>query len=349
MQTISDVLRFAADLDSDGRWEQAEDIVRRLLDAMPGEALVSHVYSQHLLARGEYLRAWPLFLRRLDTPFYRAKGTTNLPAPFWDGASASNSKVLVHVDEGLGDLIMCARYMPMVADRVGKAVLAVPAGSGPLFATIDPRIDIVELGQPAPSFDLHLHAFSLPAVFATTLDTIPAPECLRAAPEPTAREGRLLGDGFKVGLVWQGNSQHPRDSARSIPLSQLIPLLRVPGVRFISLQLGGRDQLGALPPDIRVVDAAKPLIETAAIISGLDIVISIDSALAHLAGALGRPAWIALMYSPDWRWLRSGATSPWYPRARLFRQTRPDDWSDCIAALSEALRQRCVSSNPSET
>lgn len=356
MITIEDICRKATALDADGEWEAAESIYRQILAHAPGHPLASFLYANALLAQGRYAQAWPLFQARLGMDFYRAKGTSRLPRPLWDGAPAPEATVLIHVDQGLGDLIMCARYIPLVADRVGRCIFAVSEGTRRLFRTVDPRVEIVEIGEPVPDFDLHAHAFSLPALFGTTLDTIPPAQCLRAEPDLVERWRLRLGDGPKVGLCWQGNPRHPRDIARSIALVKLAPLLRVPGIRFLSLQVGhGVGQLEDLPPDIRPENLEPDLLSddvmvpAAAAIRAIDLVICVDSGLAHLAGALGAETWIPLPYSPDWRWLRHGERTPWYPTARLFRQTRPRQWGACVREMADALTHWRDSIKPSDT
>lgn len=357
MASIEDACRLAVGLGADGHWDAAEDVYRQILAHCPGHPLTSYLYSHTLLSRGAYAEAWPLFMRRLDMDFYRAKGTTRLPQPYWDGSPAPDRRVLVHVDQGLGDLIMCARYIPAAAARVGRLIFAVTEGTRPLFSSINADIDIVEMGESAPEFDLHLHAFSLPAVFGTLPDTIPPARCLRAQPELAEQWRRRLGGGFKVGLCWQGNPSHPRDGVRSLAIEQLLPILRVPGCRFFSLQVGpGAEQISRLPAEIAITDlsaelsTADVMVPAAAAIANLDLVISIDSGLAHLAGALGAPVWIPLPYAPDWRWFRHGERTPWYPSARLFRQGTPGQWPDCIARMAAALdAQRAASSSPSDT
>ncbi|MEW5728679.1 MAG: glycosyltransferase family 9 protein, partial [Pseudomonadota bacterium] len=320
MATIEDACLMAVAQELSGRWDLAESTLRQILTHVPEHPLTSFLYATQLLARGDYLAAWPHFLRRVGMEFYLKKATTQLPRPYWDGRPRPDATVLIHTDQGLGDLIMCARYMPLVADRVGRAIFVVHEGTRRLFSTIDRRLEILELGDPMPAFDYHLHAFSLPAVFRTIPATIPPATCLRAEEPLVGLWRRRLGAGFKVGLCWQGNPAHQRDAARSIPLRLLEPVLRVPGVRFFALQPPPGDrQLADLPSDIEVEDLSSALadpdvmVPAAAIIECLDLVISIDSGLAHLAGALGAPVWIALPFVADWRWMRTGDVSPWYP------------------------------------
>lgn len=356
MTTVEDACRYATRLEAECRWDEAEGLYRQILDAVPGHPLASYLYAICLLGRGEYAAAWPYFQRRLDTDFYRAKATTRLAAPYWRGEAAPGQTLLVHVDQGLGDLIMCARYLPLVTQRVGRLILAVPQGARRLFSSLPAAMEIVELGEPIPDIHLHLHAFSLPAVFGTTLDNIPTARCLRPDPELVQAMRQRLGSDFTVGLCWQGNPAHPRDAARSLPLLALTPILQVPGIRFVSLQVGpAAAQIETLPATLAITDLRETLdtpdvmVPAAAAIAALDLTITVDSAIAHVAGALGQPVWIALAASPDWRWLRRGERSAWYPTARLFRQTVPDYWPPCLSAMAAALAQLRASSRPSQT
>jgi hypothetical protein len=219
----------------------------------------------------------------------------------------------------------------------------------PLLATC-PGIDrLVGQREPLPAFDVHLPLLSLPGVFGTDLETIPTTvPYLRIDPAAVERWQRELGtEGFKVGIVWQGSTSHRGDRWRSMPLAQFAPLAAVPGVRLISLQKGaGSEQLAALGGLFPVVDlgdrldAGGAFLDTAAVMAGLDLVVCCDTAVAHLAGALGVPVWVALAYAPDWRWLLGREDSPWYPTMRLFRQDRRGDWDGVFARLADALRRR---------
>lgn len=351
MASIEDVCAHASQLEGSGRPEEAEELYRRLLEFVPNHPLVSYLYSLRLLARGDYESAWPFFERRIQTPFYQNKATTHLPAPYWHGEIAPGATVLIHMDQGLGDLIMCCRYLGLAAERVGKVVVAVPQGSAALFTRLTAPVAVVELGDDAPAYDMHLHAFSLPAIFGTTLATIPPPGCLTPDPALVAHwRQRLDQRELTVGICWRGNPRHPRDGERSIPLPQFAPLLRIEGIRFVSLQVGaGREELGMLPPDVAIEDFSSPLDSAAALLACLDHVITVDTAVAHLAGAVGGAAWVALPRGVDWRWLDHGDRSPWYPSFTLFRQHHRKDWSGCIDDMAAALVQRRDSRRPSET
>jgi Glycosyltransferase family 9 (heptosyltransferase) len=197
-------------------------------------------------------------------------------------------------------------------------------------------------------FDFQIPLLSLPRVFGTLLETIPAAmSYLHAEADRVGLWTETLGSGgFKVGIVWQGNPVFKNDRRRSVPIENFAPLAAIPGVRLISLQaIHGLDQLTRLPAGMavetlgaKVTDNPEGLDEIAAVMANLDLVVTSDTAAAHLAGALGRPAWVALSHDPDWRWLRDRADSPWYPSMRLFRQQRPGDWPGVFAKITAALR-----------
>jgi hypothetical protein len=208
-------------------------------------------------------------------------------------------------------------------------------------------VRLVTRGENLPSFALEVPLMSLPAIFATSLETIPPPTSDLAVPADRVAEWRLrIGDapGLRVGLVWAGNPGHVRDRQRSIPAPALAPLLSVPGVRLFSLQKDPRPgELAALSGMAPIADLGsgfRDMADTAAALLGLDLLISVDTAVLHLAGTLGRPAWALVQRHPDWRWLLDRADSPWYPCLTLYRQTRWNDWGDAIARVAADLAAR---------
>ena len=220
-----------------------------------------------------------------------------------------------------------------------------------LFRSLEGVEAVVLDGEKLPPCDYQIPMLTLPMAFGTVLETIPvAVPYLHAAPELRQKWRGLLGEksgALRVGLVWAGSPSHPEDRSRSISLRQLLPLFEVPNVEFFSLQIGpGATQIAALSPPPPLIDHTKQifdLADTAAIVSELDLVIAVDTSIVHLAGALGRPVWTLLAFSPDWRWLLERADSPWYPSMRLFRQPKPGDWAPVVARVAEQLQQLATS------
>ena len=266
--------------------------------------------------------------------------------PRWDGSSLQGQTILLFAEQGLGDTLHFIRYAPLVK-QTGATVIV--QCQGPLLRLLSTcaGIDclVPEDAEP-PGFDVQAPLPSLPGLARTTLASIPAQlPYLSADPELRVRWQEALSGvrDFKVGIAWQGNTGHKRDRQRSVPLLAFLPLARIPDVRLVSLQKGpGREQLYEHPDHLAVLDMADQLgdfADTAALMSNLDLVVTVDTAVAHLAGALGLPVWVALPLCPDWRWLLEREDSPWYPSMRLFRQTTLGDWSGVFDRLTRALRQ----------
>lgn len=267
------------------------------------------------------------------------------PQPLWQGEDISGRTILLHAEQGFGDAIQFLRYVPMVAARGGRVVLEVPAPLLRLAATVGEFATLLARGQTLPPFDLHAPLLSLPRAFGTDLESIPAsvPYLAAGAPDRARWRARLgaAGGGSRIGLVWAGNPTHSNDRNRSIPPALLAPLLDLPRLKFFSLQLGpARAALAEPPLAGRVEDLAEGLDDfanTAAALGALDLLVSVDTAVAHLAGALARPVITLLPHVADWRWMRNRADTPWYPTMRLVRQQRRDDWSGAVASLAAIL------------
>jgi tetratricopeptide (TPR) repeat protein len=265
--------------------------------------------------------------------------------PLWLGAEPIAGRVvLLHNDQGLGDAMQFCRYVPLLKDRGAEIILEIDSPLRELFSRLPGLSLCLTKGDPLPTFDFHCPLTSLPLAFSTTLDTIPAevPYLRRAAEEA----GPQLGASKRprIGLVWSGNPIHLNDHNRSLPFEKLLPLLDGVEADFVSLQKNPR------PEDERwlrqrgdVLDLGPQLHDfsaTAAVVAQLDLVISVDTSVVHLAGGLGRPLWILLPYVPDWRWLLDREDSPWYPTARLFRQTATRDWAGVVERVRDALVDR---------
>ena len=259
--------------------------------------------------------------------------------PAWNGEDLGGKTILLYAEQGFGDAIHFIRYVPMVAEMGGKIVLECQPVLVRLFGNVPDVERIVPTGQALGQFDLHCALPSLPLMFKTTLDSIPAEiSYLEAEPEAVkswrARIDRT-GKHLQIGLAWAGSADNRNDRNRSIPLAKFSPLADPDRLRFHSLQI--------TPPPanagVSVIDWSgelKDFADTAALIANLDLIISVDTAVAHLAGAMGKKVWLLLPFPPDWRWLLDRSDSPWYPSIRLFRQETPGDWDDVVRRLSIA-------------
>ena len=265
--------------------------------------------------------------------------------PSWDGGTLDGGTVLLHAEQGLGDTLQFLRYVPEAAKRARVVLECQPSLAG-LAATVGGISGVFAQGDALPDFDAHLPLMSLPHVLGAAPDTLSANIPYLDAPAATAREWaaknwRRGGAKLHVGLVWAGNPRNRPGRLRSLPIVKLLPLLRQSDVAFYSLQLGASaNDLATLPSGAAIFDMSGEIhdfADTAAIVAGLDLVVSVDTAVAHLAGALGRPVWTLLTHAADWRWFLRRADSPWYPTMRLFRQPRPGDWDGVIAEVVVAF------------
>jgi hypothetical protein len=265
-------------------------------------------------------------------------------------------RLFVYAEQGAGDNIQFGRYLPELARLGAHVFLECPRSLAKLFKTIQGLEQVIVKGEAIPAFDRACALMSLARWFKTTINTIPAsvpylriqgktPDLPRVAEAPP--------DGLKIGLAWAGNPAHKNDRHRSIPFETLRPLLGRAGATFYSLQVRDDPTSRLHPPETRLTDLS-PLIsdysDTAALLCQLDLVISVDTSVAHLAGALGRPVWVLLPYAPDWRWLLGRADCPWYPTMRLFRQPQPGDWETVVRQVAGELAEFSgTSRNPALT
>jgi tetratricopeptide (TPR) repeat protein len=299
-----------------------------------------------LLRRGELERGWQEYEWRWACDDRKNKSPSS---PLWLGQPMPNQTILLLAEQGLGDTLQFIRYAAMVKQCCGRVVLQ---SQKPLLSLIAqcPGVDVfVAHDEPLPEHDCHLPLMSLPRVFDTTLAAIPAVVPYLFADDSLVAAWReRLADlnGFRVGIAWQGNPDYSCDIYRSAPLRYFAPLANVPGARLLSLQKGkGADQLRDVAADLRILSlspeadvAAGPFMDTAAIMKNLDLVISTDTAIVHLAGAMGIPVWVALAAVNDWRWLETREDSPWYPTMRLFRQETWGDWETVFARIAAELK-----------
>lgn len=262
--------------------------------------------------------------------------------PVWDGGDPDGKTLFFYPEQGLGDLLQFVRYLPLVAARGGQVILEMPTQMARLFEGFDGAHTLVPSGATRPDFDCHASLLDLPGIMGTTLENIPAPaNYITSDADLTSAWAKRLGpwQDFRIGLVWAGNPDNSENARRSIDPGLLKPLIQIPGVSIYSLQVG-RDGEAKAVFGGSVTDLApelKDFADTAAVIRNLDLVVSVDTAVAHLAGALGHPAWTPLAFVPDWRWLLDRDDCPWYPSMRLFRQKTAGDWPSVIKRLSAAI------------
>jgi tetratricopeptide (TPR) repeat protein len=301
------------------------------------------------LRMGDFKRGWPEFEWRWWRKGFPPRSFTQ---PLWDGSPLTGRTILLHAEQGLGDTIHFIRYAPLVKKRGGTVIVECQESLLPLLATC-PGIDyLVAKDTPLPYFDTHAPLLSLPGILGTTLATIPAEgPYLFADPKLVELWRQTIGDTgpLKVGIAWQGNPAFPSDRRRSVPLTRFKPLARLEGVRLFSVQKGpGTEQLTGAAGQLSIIDLGsrfQTFQDTAAALRVLDLVITIDSAVAHCAGALGVDGWVLLPYLADWRWLSAGDDSPWYPTLHLFRQSKPGDWDGVFDRLADAVLARSSGKN----
>jgi tetratricopeptide (TPR) repeat protein len=347
-----------------GRMGEALQAHRTAVERDPAHPGAQYNLALTLLRLGDWGQGWPAYEAR-----WRFREVHRSPRVFrqprWQGEPLEGRRVLLHAEQGLGDTIQFCRYATLVAARGGAVILQVQTPverlMGSLPAVRAGQVEIALLGVRRggpPQFDLECPLMSLPAVFGTTVETVPWPGAYlgadpllafeRRAQTPHVRPG--LGSGhdlarqpLRVGLAWAGNPRYKGDRQRSMELKTLLPLLRTPGINWISLQKGdAAEQLSSVAGNVFVWDGSSAdhdLAETAALLATVDLVISTDTCIAHLAGAMAKPVWILLPHLSDWRWMQQMETTPWYPTARLFRQRSPGDWAGVLERVGAELHE----------
>jgi Flp pilus assembly protein TadD len=322
-----------------GAFAEAEATLRQALRIAPNDPALRYNWSLLMLLLGRTAEAWAGWEERFRAGAIPARPFTQ---PQWHGEPLGERSLLIHTEQGLGDVIQFARYLPALrgAGIGGKVCFEAPARLIRLLSSNKALPPMIAADATLPRIDSVVPLMSLPA----RTDLVPVePPYLFAESDRVACWGeRIGGKGFRVGINWQGFSGRFEDRGRSFPLALFQTLAEVPGVRLISLQRGeGEEQIATAGFVLETLDGldAGPdaFLDTAAVMASLDLIITSDTSIAHLAGALGRPVWVALRRVPDWRWMLDRADSPWYPRMRLFRQTRDGDWGPVFAAMAEAL------------
>lgn len=320
--------------------EEAEVLYREALTTAPDDPEVRFGLAVTLLLQGRLAEAWPLYEARWQRQGLAAR---RYGSPRWQGEALRGRTLLLHGEQGYGDDIMALRWLPLLKARGIRPILHLPAPLLRLAAASFPEVERLDEREPAPAHDAHAPLLGLPGLFGAEEATIPAeiPYLAADPAEAAAWRTRLAAGGPRIALVWAGSPKHPNDARRTIGLDLLEPLIAAAPGRWVSLQVGadraqrdwlarhGIEELGS-----ELADFAA----TAAVLQAVERVVSVDTATAHLAGALGRPLELLLPFAPDWRWQCGRADSPWYPSARLHRQPTPGDWPSVVAALAASLQ-----------
>ncbi len=321
-----------------GRLDEAVTCYRRALALRPDYAEAHYNLAAALLHAGAFEEGWREHEWRWRTP-QMVPAKRGFHQPQWRGEAGGGRTVLLHAEQGLGDTLQFCRYAPLAAARGWRVVMEVQKPLVRLLGGLAGVDRVIARGEALPPFDVHCPMLSLPLAFGTTVTTIPADVPYLNVPNaPGGAEGMV-----RIGVVWAGNPRPllpmaaATDRRRSMPPEALAPLFDLPGVSFISLQKDHPTPAG-FPLADGLADAID-FADTAAVIAGLDLVVSVDTAVAHLAGAMGKPVWLLDRFDPCWRWLRGRDDSPWYPTARIFRQARPGDWDGVILAVRAALQR----------
>lgn len=327
-----------------GAADEAEREFRLATELAPRDAEAHWNLALRLLARGEWARGWREYEWRRTLPGF---STRSVSAPDWNGAPLDGT-LLVTAEQGLGDTFQFSRYLAVARSRVRRLVFEAPAALKAVLQGVRGADEVLARGEPLPEIAAHLPLLSLPACCGVVDPAQTGPQALTVAESAVASMRSKLPRGFSVGVCWQGNPAYRADARRSVPLRHFEGLARLERVSLVSLQKrGGREQLAHWPKELPLLDLGATLdestgafVETAAALAALDLVISSDTALPHLAGALGREVWVLLAHDADWRWGSATETTAWYPGWRVFRQTRPGDWGEVFERVAQALAQR---------
>ena len=324
-----------------GRMRDAIAAHEQLIAAAPNDA-EAHTFMAicHLLL-GDFRRGWPEYEWRLKTK-YIAESPTGKPC--WNGGPLDEKTILVNAEQGHGDTLQFVRYVRDVKARGGTVILGCQPALRSLLVGCAGVDRVMSQGEIAPPYDVEITLLSLPGIFQTALETIPADVPYLHVPQGAGAQAVAIiarhTGVLRAGLVWSGGVHNPNDRLRSLKLEQLSNLFDIAGTKFFSLQKGDpAAELGSISQDL-ITDLGPYLedfADTAAAIQELDLVISVDTAVAHLAGALAKPAWTLIPFAPDWRWMLDREDSPWYPTMRLFRQPAPGDWASIITRLAAQL------------
>jgi tetratricopeptide (TPR) repeat protein len=325
---------------------KARTLFERAVAQRPGLARAHMGLATALLADGEFRAGWLEYEWRYKLPATK-DALPKFKQPQWNGMRLTDSRLLIIAEQGFGDCFQFARYLPMVCERAAHVFVGMGSEISAVLQSVKGAFTCYARWEQIPAFDYQITLSSLPFVFGTTLETIPRETPYLFADENKAAQWRAklsqaAGGRKTVGLVWQGRPSHPNDRVRSVPLGYLTRLLELDNILPVSLQVGpGREQLAQHPLKSRVFDPSAALTDfsdTAALIASLDCVVTIDSAIAHLTGGLGRPGFVMLPKAAEWRWLRDRTDSPWYPTLELVRQDADARWDGVVQRIADRLR-----------
>jgi tetratricopeptide (TPR) repeat protein len=322
-------------LKEQGKFDAAETCLRDALRLHPDNPVLHYNLGLLLLLTGRFDEGWRGFEQRFRAS---AVPSRRFSKPEWHGEPLAGRTLLIYAEQGLGDMIQFSRFLPLVAGRV---VFEVPGRMIRVLSGLPHAVPAVAAGTSLPPFDLVCPLMSLPLRLGASIEA--SQPSLSAEPALAERwRSRIGPHSFKVGIAWQGNPNRHEDNGRSVPLAEFQPLTRIAGVRLISLQRGfGSEQVGQWPMIETFGDeldsGPDAFVDTVAVMANLDLVISTDTAIAHLAGALGRPVWVPLRAVPDWRWMLDRPDSPWYPTMQLFRQSIHGEWAPVFQRIAQQL------------
>lgn len=342
---VESYINLGNSLQSNGLIDEALACLQKAVQLCPESAYTHYNLSLIYLLTGNFREGWRQYEWRKgieDLQYLRTK----FPQPIWDGSDIVGKPLLILGEQGFGDVIQFIRYMPLVAKRKAELIVVCHKELSSLLKNMKDISQVLTYGEKLPYFDIYCHLLSLPYIFDTSIESIPAdvPYISVDAAIIQKWRNRLQHDnsGLKIGLVWAGNPGYKQSRYRNCFLDNFFPLAKFENVSFYSLQKGGESsQANNLPKNMKFYDYTEEIndfSDTAAFIYNLDLVISVDTAVAHLTGALGKPVWTLIPYAPDWRWMLNRTDSPWYPTMRLFRQPSTGDWRSVISDVEDALK-----------
>jgi tetratricopeptide (TPR) repeat protein len=338
-------------LRAQGQHAEAVENYEKAIQLKPDYANAHWNYSLALLSNGRFAQGWKEYEWRRKANLGAILDSQRQEPSSWDGSPFVGKRLLIRYEQGMGDNLQFVRYVPMVKARGGMVIfetLRPLLGLLQGFDGIDELVESAPDGKPTVEFDLDMFILDLPKIFGTTVETIPAEVPYLYADQTKVEYwcNRLAGDDFKVGIVWAGSARHTNDPNRSCALEHFAALGRIDGVRLYGLQKGqGAAQVDDVAGQMEIVNLGEQFedfTDTAAVVENLDLVVSVDTAVLHLAGAMGKEVWALLPFDTDWRWMLDRKDSPWYPTMRLFRQKKPGDWDNVFSRVANEMK-KCMS------